>query len=452
MTGGNIVIIGGGFSGSLLAINIARFGGPHVTLIERDADVLGRGLAYGAARPEQLLNVRAGGMSAFPDDPEHFVRWLDRRDAGHSPFVRRRLYGIYLRELLQNTVEREPDRLNIVVGEALDVLPRPGGGFHIRVAGSEEIAAATVVLALGNLPPAELPPLRDSGLAAPDIVNDPWRQDILDGLGPESTILVLGTGLTAIDTVLDLVDRGFPGPIIALSRRGLLPQPHDIAQPKVDFLKDMPDADISVLLNDTRQAASRSGWRNAIDRFRPISQHLWARWPLQKRARFLRHLRAYWDVHRHRLAPQIASRIDALTKSRRLRVKAGKLLGVAPVAGAIEARWRPRGSPTMQTARVHRIVNCTGVGADLRRADDPLTKALLASGAIAADPLDLGIEVDAQCHVRAANGSIHPELYCIGPMTRGTFWEVTAVPDIRRQAWDLARRLSNAHWVEGDGL
>ena len=452
MTSGNIVIIGGGFSGSLLAINIARFGGPPVTLIERDAGTLGRGLAYGAARPEQLLNVRAGGMSAFPDDPDHFVKWLDRHDAGHNQFVRRRLYGIYLRELLQDAVSRQPDRLRIVVCEARDMSPDPRGGFNVHIEGREQVAAATAVLALGNLPPTDLPSLRASGLAAPDIINDPWREDVLGELGPARTILVLGTGLTAVDTILDVADRGFAGPIIALSRRGLLPQPHDIAQPAVDFIKTVPDKEISALLGDVRDNASQGDWRGAIDRYRPVSQHLWARWPVQMRARFLRHLRPYWDSHRHRLAPDIAGRIDALIMSRQLRIASGKLLDVGRAAGAINARWRQRGTGHVQTARVDRIVNCTGVGSDLRRADDMLTQALLARGAVATDPLNLGIEVDAQCRVRAANGETQAALFCIGPMTRGTFWEVTAVPDIRRQAWDLARRLSNAHWVEGEGL
>lgn len=74
----HVAIIGAGFSGTLQAINLLRHEGPRATLIER-APVAGTGLAYGAAHPSHVLNVRAANMSAFPDDPSHFVRWLEAR-------------------------------------------------------------------------------------------------------------------------------------------------------------------------------------------------------------------------------------------------------------------------------------------------------------------------------------------------------------------------------------
>ena len=111
MTSGidHVAIIGGGFAGTLLAINLVRHGGPRATLIERHAGQLARGVAYSAAHADHLLNVRAGNMSALRDDPDHFVRWLQARGAGGAKtFVPRRVYGDYLRDLLMETIAADP--------------------------------------------------------------------------------------------------------------------------------------------------------------------------------------------------------------------------------------------------------------------------------------------------------------------------------------------------------
>ena len=73
--GGRIAIIGGGFSGTALAVQLLRRSGGPVTLIERSG-AWGPGLAYGTRCDRHLLNVRAERMSLFPDDPDHFTRWL----------------------------------------------------------------------------------------------------------------------------------------------------------------------------------------------------------------------------------------------------------------------------------------------------------------------------------------------------------------------------------------
>jgi len=201
-----------------------------------------------------------------------------------------------------------------------------------------------------------------------------------------------------------------------------------------------------------RARADADGWRAAVDRLRPVTQRLWGALDGPTRARFLRHLRPYWDVHRHRLAPAVADRIDAMAAAGRLHVVAGKVTGIAAVDTGVALSWRPRGGEAVKTIAAARVVNCTGPQGDLTRTDDPLLATLYARGSIRPDPLRLGIEVDAQGRVVACDGAVDERLHCIGPMTRGGLWEVVAVPDIRRQAWDLARRLSHAQWVGGEGL
>ncbi|MBC7987329.1 MAG: FAD-dependent oxidoreductase, partial [Sphingomonadaceae bacterium] len=172
-----------------------------------------------------------------------------------------------------------------------------------------------------------------------------------------------------------------------------------------------------------------------------------------ERTRFVRHLRPFWDVHRHRLAPDVAAAIDALRDSGRLDVIAGKILEATPDGdGHIALAWRPRGEERIARTTIRRIVNCTGPQGDVTRSREPIVAKLLARGLIRPDPMRLGIEVDARLRAVGGDGRPHPRLYAIGPMTRGAFWEIVAVPDLREQTWRLARALSNAHWVGGEGL
>lgn len=453
MTSGidHVAIIGGGFAGTLLAINLVRHGGPRATLIERHAGQLARGVAYSAAHAEHLLNVRAGNMSALRDAPDHFVRWLQARGAGDArTFVPRRVYGDYLRDLLMETIAADPTRLTLAQGE-VSALTREGAGFRMTLAEGRELAADAVVLALGNLPPHTPPGIDPSVLAAGCYREDPWAGDIAEGLRDDDQVLLVGSGLTAIDAALLLDANGFGGRTLALSRRGLAPRRH-ADSPPVQPLRERPAASLSALVRHVRCVAAEQGWRGAVDSLRPVTQMMWGAADAATRARFLRHLRPYWDVHRHRLAPAIAEAVDGLLARRRLTIAGGKLVRVAPGGAGAIVHWRPRGQDGAETMRVARIVNCTGPQGDLLRSREPLIRHLLAAGMIRPDALRIGLEVDAQSHVVTADGGVDDRLYCIGPMTRGGLWEVVAVPDLRQQNWELARRLAHAQWVGGEGL
>ncbi len=453
MTSGidHVAIIGGGFAGTLLAINLVRHGGPRATLIERHAGQLARGVAYSAAHAEHLLNVRAGNMSALRDDPDHFVRWLQARGAGDArTFVPRRVYGDYLRDLLMETIAADPTRLALAQGEVC-ALTRDGAGFRLTLAEGREMTADAAVLALGNLPPHTPPGIDPSVLAEGCYREDPWAGDIAEGLCDDDQVLLVGSGLTAIDAALLLDANGFGGRTLALSRRGLAPRRH-ADSPPVQPLRERPAASLSALVRHVRCVAGEQGWRGAVDSLRPVTQMMWGAADAATRARFLRHLRPYWDVHRHRLAPAIAEAVDGLMARGRLTIAGGKLVRVAPDGAGAIVDWRPRGQDGVETLRVARIVNCTGPQGDLLRSREPLIRQLLAAGMIRPDTLRIGLEVDAQSHVVTADGCIDDRLYCIGPMTRGGLWEVVAVPDLRQQNWELARRLAHAQWVGGEGL
>ena len=446
----DVAIIGGGFSGSLQAINLLRHDGPRAVLIDR-ALAPGLGLAYGAAHPAHVLNVRAANMSALPDDPGHFVRWLEAHGVADAAgaFVPRLTYGAYLRELLDHARATAGDRLRVVHGDVVDVVA--GTAVDVRLSDGCLLPVDAAVLAVGNLPPHDPPGVPADGLPEDRYRGDPWAPGVTEGLGPDDTVLLIGTGLTMVDVALKLETEGFGGRIVALSRRGLLPRRHGAAHP-VDRLNERPVLAASHLLAQVRERGEAIGWRNAVDELRPFTQGMWANASEAERTRFLRHLRPWWDVHRHRLAPAIGDRLAAMQARGQLSVAAGKTIALQATGDGIRVTWRPRGSVSACDLDVARVVNCTGPQGDLGRSTDPLLRRLTTRGSIRPDAARLGIDVDSGARTVAANGSANDWLFALGPMTRGAFWEIVAVPDIRVQTWNLARRLSNAHWVEGEGL
>lgn len=450
----HVLIVGGGFSGTLLAINILRHDGPSVTLVERSRRQTGRGVAYAAADPGHLLNVRAGNMSALPDDPGHLVRWLEEHGGGDGKtFVPRIRYGDYLREMLEAASAAARGRLAIVEDSVTAIERRQDGRlWRASLDDGPTIDADVVVLAVGNLPPHAPAGIDLAQLSADVYAADPWSGDIAQGLSDSDEVVLLGTGLTAIDAALLLDSRGFRGRILALSRRGLEPRRHLATAPAHKGLSEKPQGGLAALVRSVRSRAEAIGWRDAVDELRPVTQMLWGAADDRTRARFLRHLRPFWDVHRHRLAPQVAERIDTLKAEGRLVFAAGKVRSVEQQGDGAILRWRPRHGDALSTTQARRLVNCTGPQGDLLRSDEALLRQLLANGTIRADSLRLGIDVDAQSRVLTTDGRAQDDLYCVGPMTRGASWEIVAVPDLRRQSWDLARRLAHAQWIGGEGL
>ena len=443
-----VAIVGAGFSGTLLAVNLMRLG-VDVVMVERDGSQVAKGLAFGTRRPEHLLNVRASNMSAFPDDLGHFLRWMGFASNDQANrFVPRLAYGSYLRELLVDALSASPDKALIQKGEAIGAR-FDADAITLNLKGGGSVSCRALVLALGNFPPPVLPLLE--GLPAGQCFTDPWAPDAMEGVRDLDHIVLLGTGLTAADMMVSLNGAGFTGRITAISRRGLKPRSHAETGPSVRPASE-PDAKGSWLLRAVRQRADAIGWRAAIDELRPHTQHLWRRHDEAAQRRFLRHLRPYWDVHRHRLAPAVAKQIEALEQAGRLEVMAGKLLDAQSDGDRILLRWRPRGSDEEQTLTADRIIVCTGPEGDLSRVQEPLLRDLMVQGRVRPDAHRLGLDVERSGRVYDAEGNPQDRLFAVGPLTKGEAWEIVAVPDIRRQVWDLARYLGNAHWVGGEGL
>lgn len=431
MTGARVAIVGGGASGALQALHLLRAGAERVILIEREREP-GRGVAYSTRRPEHLLNVPARRMSAYPDEPDHFTHWFEARGGGADQFAPRMVYGDYLAELLAGA----GDRLETVRGEAVGIDP----DGTVGLADGASIPADAAILASGNFKPAT-PPGIDPEALGTLWVDDPWAGDLASGLGRGDTILLLGTGLTAVDAALSLDAAGFQGRIFAVSRRGLAPRGHAEREAMTAPDEDLPSNCVA-LLRRVRARSNLIGWRSAVHELRSVTQAIWAGAGDGERRRFLRHLRPWWDVHRHKLAPAVFARIEEMQAAARLVVGGARLVSAEAVDGQAQVRLRGRGTDTVETLRAARIVNCTGPEADIVRSGEPLLASLLGAGRIRADPLRIGIDVDPDCRTLDSAGEASDSLYAIGPITRGAFWESVAVPDIRVQAQRVAERIA----------
>ncbi|MBW3617976.1 MAG: FAD/NAD(P)-binding protein [Proteobacteria bacterium] len=445
---GRIAIIGGGFSGTALAIQLLARGGGPVVLIERSG-VFGPGLAYGTRCGRHLLNVRSGRMSLFPDAPDHFTLWLaaQRLDPDPEGFARRADYGRYIAACLAEAQTRAPGRLSLHRGEVTEVRTEADGAV-VAFADGRSMPAEHVVLANGNPPPARL---RLSGLEelGERSVPDPWAPGVLEAVGRDEDVFLVGTGLTAVDVLLALDAGGWRGRAVAVSRRGLLPRTHG---PKGEHGQGgIPDGPLSVRLRQVRRRARDASWTAVMDGLRPHGQAMWREASLNERRRFLRHLRPWWDVHRHRMAPEIGAAVDGLAAEGRLLVAAGRLLGAEAEADGLAVTWRPRGGGSAVRTRAGRLINCTGPEGDPSRAGQPVLEALLAQGAARTDPLRLGLDVDDEARVLDREGRRQARLWAMGTLTRGRLWEVVAVPEIREQAVDLAARLAPPALGSGNG-
>lgn len=452
----SVAVIGAGFSGTLTALHLVeRIPGVRVHLIERRT-AFGRGLAYGTPHPSHRLNVPAGRMSAFPDRPHHFVEWLRGLPPGTCPsladgvgndtFVSRRLYGSYLQHLLENALVRRSSRagLRLAIDEAVGIEQKPDR-LTITLAMGRSVDVDMAVLALGNGEPTlPVDPALVSGL---DLYrNNPWAPDALADLDPEAPVLLVGTGLTMIDMVLLLLDRGHTGPIHAVSRRGRIPLRHaDPPVPAVAIDRDELAAGPLALLRQIRERAAAAPdlpWQAIVDGLRPHLSSIWQSFSADERRSFLRHLRPFWEVHRHRLPPMAARRIHWAMSTGQLRVSAGRIRSITCDGTEAAVGIAPRGQEGIITLPAARIVNCTGPGEGRGLSGGELMRGLIQAGEVSPDPFGLGIEVSMDGTVIDGSGELSPRLMAVGPLTKGRFWEVTAVPEIRQRAKDLAATIA----------
>ncbi len=444
-SGVDVAIVGGGAAGVLVAMRLLADPASRlrIAIVEPDVE-LGRGAAYATAQPEHLLNVVAGGMSAFAEDPQHFVRFLSAptgdADALARSFAARRDYGRYLRETLRGQ-PRYP-ALQWLRERVVDI-ERQGQGNILGFASGGTLAARAVVLAVGNAP-RRIPAARLRGGVR---LAEAWDYEAIAGIPADATVCILGSGLSMVDAVLGLAHGGHRGRIQVLSRHGLMPLAHaapGAAGGSLDDLLALGLRDRLRLIRAWTQAATAAGepWQWVFERLRPHGQALWRSLGHADQQRFLRHLVRYWDIHRHRIAPQVAATLDALRASGRLDVVAGRLLSAeARAGGGIEVSYRPRHEDGARALRADWIINATGVETHVDLQPETLLGALRAGGRVLPGPHGMGVASEEPGYVVDARGRPDPGLFVLGTMRIGSLWESTAIPELRGQALALANHL-----------
>jgi uncharacterized NAD(P)/FAD-binding protein YdhS len=456
-----VVIAGAGFSGVVTAAQLLRRAatGPLRIVLVNRSGTMARGVAYGTSSPAHVLNVPAGRMGASPDDPDGFLRFAQGHDPSLSAdaFVPRRLYGDYLEHFLAEaereaapgvTLERSVDEVTAVEPVTDDSTARVRGSL------GSEVIADRVVLALGNYPPED-PRVEDPSFYKSDrYIRDPWARGALDEVDKSRPALLIGTGLTMLDIALETTARGVPGPLQAVSRHGLLPQPHRLASgpPAVRHrpaaLQSGRPTARAYLKAVRTQIATLAGpgedWRPVLDSLRPLTPALWHALSLAERARFLRHVRPFWEVHRHRAAPAAAEAIQKLLDGGQLQVRSARVLGYEIVKGEVRVSVRARGADAVKEIAVGTVINCTGPSGDVRTLRDPLIEFLRARGMIRPDPLGLGLETAEDGSLVDASGVPSRVLYYVGPLLKASHWESTAVPELRVHASRLAATLAGS--------
>jgi uncharacterized NAD(P)/FAD-binding protein YdhS len=433
-----VAVIGAGASGTLAAVHLLRSatGPARVVLVERSG-VFGPGIAYGTTDPRHLLNTPAGKMSAIETDREHFVRWArgEGIDVGAAGFAPRGEYGRYLTATLLDEECSSGASVERLTGEVTRVVP-DGDAVELVVAGGQRLRVDAVVLATGagnGDPVRHLVPGETERYIA-----DPWAEGALSAIGDGDEVLVLGTGLTMMDLALSLTG-GTRTTVHAVSRHGLLPHPHRARSVTAAEVAEVPEraGTVGELLRYARRAVSAEPdrWRAFVDQLRPHTARLWQQLDVEERRRFLARINRFWDVHRHRAAPETHRKVRALSEEDRLRLHRGRVTAVRSTAGGLDVELTTRGQ--RRVLAMDWLVNATGFPLDLAERTDPLVRGLLAEGVARPDELGLGMGTAANGNLLAADGEPQ-RVFALGALRRGELFESTAVPEIRAQAATIA--------------
>lgn len=455
----DVLIIGGGLSGTLLAVQLLRLPGTRKVLVIEPRMELGRGEAYSAVDLGHTLNGNAARMSVDPDNADDLTRWLSEyiaaggwpeSDQQHVPvselFPPRGIFGVYAQQRLAQARAGSASTVEHIRAEVIDVQVEPGG-VRLTLDDGQALRGARAVLATGMFPAARTPQTHSSGVNAAAV--DPWDVRAMTQLDPHATVLIIGSGLTMVDAVVSLEQAGHRGPIEIFSRHGLLP--HVRRQPPTwaDFLADdhglrSPLQLLRAVRRECQKALAQGiDWQAPLDTVRAHIGRLWSQASEREKRQFVRHVRPWWESHHHRSPPLSAELLARLHGEGRLRIHAASFLGLEPtVNGKVTLRLRRRGEQHATHFSGAALINSSGIEYDWRRVARPLPRQLLARGLIKPGPLALGVAADASGAVLDEHGVVSERLFAMGPPLRGMWWESTAVTDVALQAKALALKLA----------
>ncbi|MDQ6646459.1 MAG: FAD/NAD(P)-binding protein [Pseudomonadota bacterium] len=447
-----IAIIGGGAAAAAMLSELLEYQPAKPLHLDWYTGGAGsvRGAAYGTPDDQHLLNVRVASMGMFGGRSRGFLDFLQRDDPAVSgtDFLPRRRYGDYLEAEVKRILELGKARghdVKVIPFAVDSMVPERGAVTVLHGEETREVDAA--VLAIGAMPPRALRGVSAEALDSRRYVIDPWP--LLAHAGehhpvPEH-VLVIGTGLTAVDVLLSLSRQWPQARFTAVSRHGLLPEAHlrTAAMPAgdgtelIEAMQDVPD--VRRWMQLLRDAIAQGGeWRAIIDGLRPFTPMLWAELAPEQRSRFVRHVRWAWDRVRHRMPPENAEAMAALVADGRLDRQTGRLQSVTLIDNGLQVTTHHAGSARVQVADL--VIQASGLNHNVLDANHRLMNQLLTNAHVKPDPLDLGLCGSVDGHLRH-DGTHWPHFFAIGSLLRGALWESTAMPEIRRQARNISRQL-----------
>jgi uncharacterized NAD(P)/FAD-binding protein YdhS len=444
----HVIIIGGGLSGTLCAINLLKQDTLplKITLIEKNKHQLLKGTAYSSMLPHQLLNVPVSAMSLLESEPDHFYAWLSTQefDAPYTPsdFVPRDIYGRYIQETFASVRETSSNTLDVEIA-AVTLIQEDNGKYTV-VCRDKHFEADQVIICTGNLPPQHIPNLDPACLYHAYYIQNPWAEYYLSEMSTSDDVLLVGTGLTMVDQVMSLNRSGHKGKISLVSRRGLLPLPHGAAPQYTLKLEDQYDLTtvlgcLKWLRAEVALAESEGAtWISVIMAMRDMAADLWAGFSDWEKAAFLRHLRPYWEVHRHRVPKENAEIMKTLMDQGKVVKYKGRIDNVKVVGNEFHTTILSRSRLEKINITTKWLINCTGPHPDITKSRDVLLNNLLQKGILDTDALSIGLVI--------SKGQ--ENLFLVGPPAKGTYWECTALREIRKHAGEVTEQIINGNYAD----
>ena len=462
-----VAIIGGGFCGLMTAINLIKKAGSTVKIIIINDDFpTAKGVAFSAHTSAYLLNVPASNMSCFADDLRHFLRWLQQKEEYKAVpenllermFVPRKLYGDYLHRVWNEVKESNPlVSIEERKGKAIDVKIR-NKKATIYLRDHESIEADYVVLATGNEKPADVRIANPSFYESEHYFANPWQPGAIKHCG-KNGVLIIGNGLTMVDTVLGLLENKYDGTIYSLSPNGfsLLPHISNGVLYKEMLNELQPPYQLATLFSLFKkhiQLVSNIGLsaEPVIDSVRVKTQDIWKALSLDDKRRFLRHIKYKWGIARHRIPAHIHRKLQQLRIDKKLVSYKANLQNLEDEGDGVLATFYNKETKAVEQVQVSRVINCTGPVSNIMRSDNELIRNLVKQGLIAPDPLYLGINATGNGAIIDIHGEESDTLFTLGSHMKGILWESTAVPDLRVQAERLSHVILQKIIAADDGV
>ena len=456
-----IAIIGAGFSGTMTAVNLIRseIGPVKIILIDK-GQYISKGVAYKPYSKNHLLNVTASKMSAFSTESEHFLNWLMKhsdysginREILSNSFLPRHVYGKYLEVIWKETLQNANTNIEIDIVDSLVLdIEIISEKYFLSLENGKTIESDLCVIATGN----HLP--RNPSINNADFYNsnkyfqNPWDGNSVNNVDKSFPVLIIGNGLTMVDTVIGLLENGFDNNIISVSPNGFNILPHRHSGTKYDALvREMNDdptfSEIVKLFNKHIKIVKQFGLsaEPVIDSIRPFTQGIWQKMNLQEKKTFMSRFRHLWGVARHRIPLHLHEKIQHLRIENKLHIHAGKLIDITDRGSSAEVLFYNKRKRVLENIHVSRVINCTGPESDLSMLKNSFLNRSLEKGIIAQDELKLGINADPNTfQVINKNNIKHIHLFVMGTNLRGILWESTAVNELRSQAEKLSQHLSS---------